>query len=285
MPLILRPGKPEDATMCGTICYEAFKAIAVQHHFPPTYSSLEVAVARMAERLSHPRFYAVVAELDGHVVGSNFLDERSPIVGLGPITVDPMVQNRSIGRRLMQDVLDRVATQRCLGVRLVHAAYHTRALCLYAKMGFAARDLVAKVTGAPLNFQLPGYTVRSATLADLGACNQVCRHVHGHDRSGELQDAIQQGSATVVEHAGHLSGYATVIGVSGHAVGKTTAAVQALIGAAPAFERDSFLVSLRNGELFDWCLAQGFRVAVPETLMSQGFYQEPVGAFLPSVLY
>ena len=50
-------------------------------------------------------------------------------------------------------------------------------------------------------------------------------------------------------------------------------------------ERDSFLVPMRNGELFGWCLAQGFRVAVPETLMSQGFYQEPVGAFLPSVLY
>jgi GNAT superfamily N-acetyltransferase len=271
--------------MCGTICYEAFKAIASQHNFPPTYASPEVAVARMAERLSHPEFYAVVAELDGHIVGSNFLDERSPIVGLGPITVDPTAQNRSIGRRLMQDVLDRAATQRCLGVRLVHAAYHTRALCLYAKMGFAARDLVAKVTGVPLNLQLPGYRVRAAALADLVACNQVCRHVHGHERSGELEDAIQQGSATVVEHDGHLSGYATIIGVSGHAVGKTTAAVQALIGAAPAFERDSFLVPMRNGELFGWCLAQGFRVAVPETLMSQGFYQEPVGAFLPSVLY
>jgi hypothetical protein len=37
MPLTLRPGRPEDATMCGTICYEAFKTIAAQHNFlPPT---------------------------------------------------------------------------------------------------------------------------------------------------------------------------------------------------------------------------------------------------------
>jgi hypothetical protein len=89
----------------------------------------------------------------------------------------------------------------------------------------------------------------------------------------------------VVEQAGRLSGYATVIGVSGHTVGETTTAVQALIGAATTFERGGFLVPLRNGELFSWCLAQGFRVAVPQTLMSQGFYQDPVGAFLPSVLY
>lgn len=285
MPLMLRPGRPEDAIVCGTICYEAFKAIAVQHNFPPSYPSSEVAVARMGERLTHPGFYAVVAELEGRVVGSNFLDERSPIVGLGPITVAPTVQNRTIGRHLMQDVLARVAARRCPGVRLVHAAYHTRALSLYAKLGFAVRDLFAKVTGAPLALQLPGYTVRLAILTDLDACSRLCRRVHGHDRDGELRDAIQQGSATVVEHEGHLCGYATLIGVSGHAVGETTAAVQALIGAAPAFERGGFLVPLRNGELFGWCLAAGFRVAVPETLMSQGFYQEPVGAFLPSVLY
>ena len=220
MPLILRPGKPEDATICGTICYEAFMTIALQHNFLPSYASPDIAVARMVDRLAHPQFYAVVAELDGCVVGSNFLDERSAISGLGPITVDPTVQNRSIGRRLMQDVLDRAATQRVLGVRLVLAGYHTRALCLYSKMGFATRDLVAKVTGTPLNRQLPGYLVRSATLADLDACNQICRRVHGHDRSGELKDAIQQGSARVVEHNGALTGYATAIGVSGHAVGK-----------------------------------------------------------------
>jgi hypothetical protein len=70
----------------------------------------------------------------------------------------------------------------------------------------------------------------------------------------------------------------------GHAVGETTAAVQALIGAAPAVERGGFLVPLRNEELFRWCLTVGFRVAVPQTLMSRGFYQEPVGAFFPSVL-
>ena len=61
--------------------------------------------------------------------------------------------------------------------------------------------------------------------------------------------------------------------------------MQALIGAAPAFERGGFLVPLRNGELFNWCLNAGLRAAVPQTLMSCGFYQEPVGAFLPSVLY
>jgi predicted N-acetyltransferase YhbS len=285
MPLTLRPGRPEDATMCGTICYEAFKAIAEQHNFPSSYPSPEVAIERMVARLTHPGVYAVVAELDRRVVGSNFLDERSSIAGLGPITVAPTVQNSTIGRHLMQDVLERADARHVLGVRLVLASYHARALSLYAKVGFTVRDIIARVTGAPLARQFSGYTVRPAVLADLDACNQVCWRVHGHNRSGELRDAITQGGATVVEHEGRLSGYTTAIGVSGHAVGETTEAVQALIGAASAFERGGFLVPLRNGELFRWCLSSGFRVAVPQTLMSRGFYQEPAGAFLPSILY
>ena len=45
------------------------------------------------------------------------------------------------------------------------------------------------------------------------------------------------------------------------------------------------LVPTRNSELFRWCLANGLRVVQPMNLMSLGLYNEPKGAFLPSVLY
>jgi hypothetical protein len=35
--LMLRAGRFEDAETCGLICYEAFKAIADEHNFPPTF--------------------------------------------------------------------------------------------------------------------------------------------------------------------------------------------------------------------------------------------------------
>ena len=146
MSLTLRPGRPEDAAICGTIGYEAFKTIAEQYNFPTNYPSPEAAIERMVTRLMHPGFYAVVAELDGRVVGSNFLDERSAIAGLGPITVAPAVQNHTIGRHLMQDVLDRAAARHYPGVRLVLASYHARALSLYAKLGFTVRDVIARVS-------------------------------------------------------------------------------------------------------------------------------------------
>src|SRR3954452_11819983 len=122
----LRPGLPTDAEACGRVCYAAFSSIANQHNFPSDFPSVEVATGLMNMLLSHPQFFNVVAELDGKVVGSNFLDERSPIAGLGPITVDPEVQNRRLGRRLMESALDRVHEHAYPGVRLLQAAYHGR---------------------------------------------------------------------------------------------------------------------------------------------------------------
>jgi hypothetical protein len=109
--------------------------------------------------------------------------------------------------------------------------------------------------------------------------------VHGHDRSGELLDAIKQGTATVVEHGGRITGYATAVAFFGHAVGETNEEVKALIGAAPGFAGPGFLLLTRNGELFRWCLEHGLHVVQPMTLMSVGLYNEPAGAFLASVLY
>jgi hypothetical protein len=97
MNLTVRLGTPDDADRCGTISYEAFKAIAEHHRFPPDSPSPQMAVANFARRLAHPGYYIVVAELDGRIVGSNVLDERSTIAGVGPTTVDPTVQNRMIG--------------------------------------------------------------------------------------------------------------------------------------------------------------------------------------------
>ena len=98
MNIKLRTATPDDAQRCGTICYEAFAAIANQHNFPPDLPSAEVTIGLLSKLIADPRFYAIVAEIDHQIVGSNFMDERSAIAGIGPITIDPTVQNRGIGR-------------------------------------------------------------------------------------------------------------------------------------------------------------------------------------------
>jgi predicted N-acetyltransferase YhbS len=288
--LSLRPGTPGDATACGRICYEAFRTIAEAHGFPPDFPSPELAAQVLGDLLAHPRFYSVVAEADGRIVGSNFLDERSVIAGLGPITVDPAAQNAGIGRRLMLAALERAKTRRSPGVRLLQAAYHNRSLSLYTTLGFSVREPVVTLQGRPLVEAVPGYAVRPASEGDLEACNRVCIAAHGHDRSGELLDAIRGGSARgseprVVEHAGRITGYTTGIAFFAHSVGETNEDLKALIAAAREFGGPGFLLPARNTELYRWSLAHGLKVVQVMTLMSLGLYTEPAGAYLPSVLY
>jgi GNAT superfamily N-acetyltransferase len=285
MDVILRRGRLEDAEACGVIVFEAFKSIASQHNFPLDIPSAEIGIGMTTRMLSHPGFYSVIAEKDGKIVGSLILDERGPIAAVSPLTIDPGAQNQSVGRRLMHAALERAAERRFAGIRLVQSAYHYRALCLYAKLGFVAREPLSKMGGAALGIEFPGYDVRPATLGDLVACNALCQRVHGHDRSGELRDAISQGTARVVEHLGAVTAYATDIAFFAHAVADTNQGLKALIGAVSGFGGGGFLLPTRNGELFSWALQNGLRLVHQMNLMTTGLYNEPAGAYLPSVAY
>jgi predicted N-acetyltransferase YhbS len=285
MNLILRAGTTGDAAACGTICFEAFKSISSEHNFPWDLPSAEVGIGLVKDLLSHSGFYSVVAEADGRIVGSNFMDERGTIAGIGPITVDPLSQNHGTGRRLMLSALERAAERRRAGVRLVQSAYHNRSLCLYTKLGFDSREMLSKIDGKPLGIKLPGYHVRPAAEGDLDACNALCRRVHGHDRGSELRDAVGRGTARVVEHLGGITAYASDIAFFGHAVAETNRGLEALIGSASGFPAGGFLVPTRNNELLRWCLANRLRLVHQMTLMTIGLYNEPAGVYLPSVLY
>ena len=284
-PLVIRRATAADVESCAQICYDAFTAINAQHNFPPDFPAPDVARHVMTMMFTHPGFYCLVAEQNGKVVGSNCLDERTPIAGVGPITVDPTAQNAGAGRQLMLAVMDRAAEKNFAGVRLVQAAFHSRSMSLYAKLGFDIREPLVVMQGSAVGKVPGGYSVHAATRHDLESCNELCQRVHGHHRSRELSDAIQEGTARVVEHNGRVTAYATIVGFFGHAVAESNHGLQALIGAASEFAGPGFLLPTRNTELFRWCLSNGLRVVEPMTLMSVGLYNEPAGAFLPSISF
>jgi GNAT superfamily N-acetyltransferase len=285
MTLKLRRAEVADAGVLGDICYRAFKTIAEAHGFPPDFPSAEVGAAVVGGLIADQRVYNVVAEVDGVMVGSNFLAEYNTISGVGPITVDPAVQNDGAGRAMMEAVLQRSTECGFAGVRLTQAGYHNRSLALYLKLGFEAREHLACLQGPAIGEHLPGRIVRTATRDDLAACNRLCLRVHGHDRGGELAEAIDRGQASVVERGGQLTGYTAGLAFFNHSVGDSNDDLKALIGAAAAFGGPGFLVPTRNGELMRWCLENGLQVIQALTLMSMGLYNEPQGAWLPSVIY
>ena len=283
--LIVRPAKTEDAPVCGDICYKAFHSVNQAHNFPCDFPGPDAAIGLLKMMFSHPGFHCVVAESQGRIIGSNCLDERSTIAGVGPITIDPGVQNRGAGRKLMQAVMDRARERNAAGVRLVQAAFHNRSLSLYASLGFEIREPLSCMQGKTRQRVVAGCEVRPARPSDADACNSLSQRVHGFDRGRELMDAIQAGMAVVVEREDRITGYATSLAFFGHATAETTPDLQALIASAESFGGPGILVPSRNSALFQWCLANWLRVVQPMTLMSVGLYNEPAGAWLASILF
>jgi len=281
----IRRATREDIEVLGDICYRAFCTVADQHNFPHEFPAPEVADGVVRSMVTTPGFYGIVAEVDGRTAGSNFMDERSTIAGIGPISVDPDRQNSGAGRAMMQHMLDRVAANRFAGVRLVQTAFHNRSFSLYAKLGFEIRELLSVMIGTPIKEAIPGYEVRAASDADAAACDRLHFCVHGHERGRELRDAIQGGTANVVEHLGRITGYATAIGYGGYAVGESNNELKALISAATEFAGCGPQIPSRNGELLRWCYSKGLRLMQLNTLMSVGLYNDPRTPFIPSILY
>ncbi len=281
----IRAAVPQDSATCGPICYSAFSAINAAHGFPCDFPAPDYATGLLSMMFSPPDFYCIVAEHGGRIVGSNCLDERATIAGLGPVTVAPAAQNLGVGRKLMLAALDRAGARRAAGIRLVQAAFHNRSLSLYTSLGFDVREPLACLPGRCRDREVPSCEVRAAQPADLEACNVLSRNVHGFDRGVELSQAIQQNTARVVERAGRITGYAGALAFYGHATAETNLDLQALIASAESFGGPGILLPTRNTALFRWCLASGLRLVQPLNLMSLGLYNEPAGAWLPSILF
>jgi GNAT superfamily N-acetyltransferase len=239
----------------------------------------------MESLLKNPGIFSMIAEVDGRIVGSNFLDERSVISSVGPITVDPSSQNVGVGRKLMVAVMERARKMNAPGIRLVQAAYHNRSLSLYAMLGFDIKEPLAIIQGRPLQSRTLGYEVREAETRDLEACNQICFNVHGHSRPGELSEAVNQGSAMLVERNGRITGYTTGVAFFGHSVAESNGDLESLIASAKEFGGLGFLLPLRNTELLRWCMGKELRVVQLMTLMAIGLYKDPSGACLSSIGY
>ncbi len=282
---VVREATPEDGEDCARIFYDAFESIATRHNLPIEPPSRDFTRFIVAEMLANEGFAGLVADRGGEVIGSAFVDERSLIAGIGPVTVDPAAQDHGVGRALMEALLKQERDRGAVGVRLVQTAYHYRSLALYTKLGFVVREPLSVIQGTPPALSVPGLGVRPAREDDLAPCNELCARVHGHDRNGELRDAIAAGTAHVVERPGGVCGYASGFGYGWHAVAETNEHLIALIGSAQAFMGLGILVPTRNAELLRWCMAHGLKVVQQSTLMTIGLYNEPSGAWLPSIAY
>jgi predicted N-acetyltransferase YhbS len=283
--VVLREARPEDAEAVAEIVFNAFGQIHDHHRFERDFPELALARGLIEVWIGHPKVWGVVAEIQGKIVGSNFLDERDEIRGVGPITVDPGVQNAGTGRKLMDAVLERGRGAR--GIRLLQDAFNMGSLSLYEKLGFRVTDGCVMMSGEPTAEPASDMVVRPLTEDDLEECGRLCERVHGFARTGALADAMRGMNPHVGLRDGRIVAYASALNFwpMAHGVAETDEDMQALLaGGAAAGEPIGLLVPLES-ELFPWALDAGLRALKPMNVMSMGFQREPQGAWFPSVLY
>jgi hypothetical protein len=128
------------------------------------------------------------------------------------------------------------------------------------------------------------------TDADHEAADELCRNIYKVRRCNDLPSATRfGGTALVIERGGRLRGYIAP-SIVGHAVAETNDDMLALMAEAARYAADgplplSMICPLTEGGLFRHALADGHRLKKMMNLMALGPYEEPEGAWLPSVLY
>ncbi|MEG4114884.1 MULTISPECIES: GNAT family N-acetyltransferase [unclassified Microcoleus] len=286
MNVVIRRAQPSDIDVCAGITYEAFKDIADRHQFPTDFPTLDFATEITGLLIESPVFFGIVAESKSAVVGCGFMDERSPIRGIGPVSVDRTFQGRGTGREIMKALLER--GQDAVGIRLVQESFNMASLSLYASLGFEVKEPFVLMEGKFRSQPQHGFEVRPMASEDVEECAALCEKLCGCDRTSEIEDALNYFSPFVACQQGRIVAYTCAVSALGHSIAQTEADMQALLLGAAAYspgELLAFHLPLRYASLFRWCLKEGLRALKPMAVMAVGEYRPPEGCCFPSFVY
>jgi ribosomal protein S18 acetylase RimI-like enzyme len=286
MNLVIRRATSADIDVCSRINYEAFKDISDRHQFPTDFPTLDFASEITGILIKNSSYFDIVAEGEGAVVGCGFMDERNPIRGIGPVSVDRNFQSQGTGRKIMKALLEQ--GKEAVGIRLVQESFNMASLSLYISLGFEVKEPLLLIEGKFRSQPRYDFEVRPLTSEDIEECQALCNKVYGCDRASEIESALNNLSPLVASKQGRIVAYTCAVSTFGHGVAETEADMQALLLGAAAYSPGELLcfhLPVRYASLFCWCLQEGLRGLKPLAVMAIGDYQQPAGCYFPSYLY
>jgi GNAT superfamily N-acetyltransferase len=278
--------QPQHIRELARICFEAFTGLHDHHRVPRDFPVPDIAEKLIGLVISRPDIYGVAAQINGRLVGSNFLSLMDEVSGVGPITIDPVAQGKGIGRGLMTDVLNHARQQGIQQVRLVQEAINTVSSTLYTSLGFEIREPLGAMSIGPALAADP--TIREATENDLSELDALTRKFFKTSRLTELREWPKIGFPLFArERDGKLRGY-FIPGKLGHGVAETIEDTLALLGEAGRRlppEIATYLLPMRNSQFYRAALQAGHHLNKVLTYMTLGPYTPPEAVWMPSYFY
>lgn len=155
--------------------------------------------AYVATRYAAPNTAALAAEVDGELVGSNFVTRWGDVGFFGPLSVRVDLWDKGIASALMDatmGVFSEWGTKHAALFTWPDSAKHHG---LYQKFGFYPTFLTAVMSKPITAADARGWTVLSETPHRIDECRSVADAIHpGLDLSGEIDSVTRQGLGDVV---------------------------------------------------------------------------------------
>lgn len=284
MHLQLIPAKPDHIPLLGDICHRAFSALHDRFGVERDVPDAAVGAMIISQTVTRPDYTGVMAVLDGRIVGSNFLTFADEVAGVGPITVEPELQSKGIGRALMQWAVDEAKQRGIRETRLHQEALNTTSLSLYSSLGFDWRGSTILMQAGPAVSADPD--VRPIRADDLEAIAALSKSTYGFSRAGDAAQLIHcdiPGFIRVVNGQPRAYLFATLFGHAGAVTDDEllSLASQAALHLPPPLAR--FICPLARPGLFRAALARGHRTVKMLSYMSLGEFTPPPGPHFPSI--
>jgi GNAT superfamily N-acetyltransferase len=222
---------------------------------------------------------------DDELAGFSVAIRRGSLWGLSLLFVDPEVQDRGMGRRLLEQALQSADGA---SVGMIQASEDPRAIRLYSGAGFAAHPAF-KATGTPDRTELPaGLDLRAGGLADLDLVEAVDTVVRGSSRAGDVAFVLDIGGRMLVSDRAGERGYVVYSEDSLICLGAEAVAPARLLLWGALAEIDGDL------RAYGWTAAQNWAVevalsarlsVVPSGPLFLRGLERPLTAWLPSGIY
>jgi ribosomal protein S18 acetylase RimI-like enzyme len=168
-------------------------------------------------RQRSPHVASFGATLDGKLVGSSFATKWGSVAFFGPITVHPDVQERGIGRAMLDKMMTQFDTWGARHVGLFTFAHSAKHVALYQKYGFYPRFLTAIMSAPVASKRKAAGWSRFSELTEaqqndaVRSCRTVAEALYpGLDLTDEIRATQAQGvgDTVLVEGAGGVAAFA-----------------------------------------------------------------------------
>jgi len=243
----------------------------------------------------------VAVDASGTIVGSNLVELRDEVAGVGPISVKTDVASKGIGRMLMQAVM-RAAQRNGKGIVRLHAiGSNNKSSSLYLSCGFdpvvTCGHYEGVCTAAPPEGQ--GFIFHDLSAKYVDGCDELHKRVYGCSRRNDIKAMISHPApgGVVSDARGKVVAYSTGCFLSGHSVATTFEAFQFMTvemskkieearSAGAPLPPCTFFVPHTYPDVLRWLARSGFRLVRQVVQMGYGPDKTPQeGFYMPAIQY